>query len=211
MLQCSISKELNMEIDTKTIAAVPGAVASTLASWARQGMESFVATQKILLDLTAQQNSLALGFVRERINFSPLRPLTGLVELTGQSIANFVAAQKILLDLAASENALVQTGVKEGLGLSGVPAALTDAMRDGVNAFVAMQKKFLDMVDVQSRAAVDAIKEGKPFEGKDLADVAREGVENFVHTQKKFLDLVTEVTRTETDGKARKGAKDRKS
>jgi hypothetical protein len=63
-----------MENLTKSIAEAPASLASTLANWARQGMESFVATQKILLDLAAQQNSLALGFVRERINFSPLRP-----------------------------------------------------------------------------------------------------------------------------------------
>jgi len=196
-----------MENGTKTTAAASASLASTLAGWARQGMESFVATQKILLDLTAQQNSLALGFVRERINFSPLRPLTGMVELAGQSLANFVAAQKILLDLAAGENALLQAGIKEGLGLSGVPAALTDAWRDGVNAFVGMQKKFLDMVNNQSQAAITAFKEGKPFEGKNLGEVARESVENFVHTQKKFLDLVTDVTHAETNGKARKGAK----
>src|ERR1022692_1693408 len=148
MLQCSITKEYIMENDTKSSpAAYASEAASTLADWARQGMESFVATQKILLDLAAQQNSLTLGFVRERVNFSPLRPLTGMVEIAGQSLANFVAAQKILLDLAADENALMQTGVKEGLGLSGRPAAMTDAIRDGVHAFVAMQKKYLDMVN----------------------------------------------------------------
>jgi HPt (histidine-containing phosphotransfer) domain-containing protein len=101
----------------------------------------------------------------------------------------------------------MQTGVKEGLGLSGLPAAMTDAIREGVNAFVAMQKKFLDMVNQQSQAAVEAIKEGKPFEGKSLAEVTRLSVENFVHTQKKFLDLVTDVTRPETNGKAHKAVK----
>src|SRR5581483_6850973 len=98
--------------------------ASRVATWARQGIETFVATQKILLDLAAQQNSLALGFVRERVNFTPLRPLTGMVELTGQGIANFVAAQKILLDLAAEENALLVSGINEGFGLSGTAAAV---------------------------------------------------------------------------------------
>lgn len=196
-----------MENITKSIAAAPASLAATLANWARQGMESFVATQKILLDLTAQQNSLALGFVRERVNFSPLRPLTGMVELAGQSMANFIAAQKILLDLAAEEHALVQTGVKEGFGLTGIPAAFTDAMSEGLNTFVTMQKKFLDMVNNQSQAAVESIKEGKPFEGKNFGDFAREGLENFVRTQKKFLDLVASVATPETNGKGRKAAK----
>ena len=73
-----------MENSTKSTATP--SLAATLAHWARQGMESFVATQKILLDLTAQQNSLALGFVRERVNFSPLRPLTAMVDLAGQGM-----------------------------------------------------------------------------------------------------------------------------
>ena len=60
---------------------------------------------------------------------------------------------------------------------------------------------------MQSQAAVEAIKEGKPFEGKSLAEVTRLSVENFVHTQKKFLDLVTDVTRPETNGKAHKAVK----
>jgi len=196
-----------MESLTKSIAAAPAALASTLAIWAREAMESFVATQKILLDLTAQQNSLALGFVRERVNFSPLRPLTGMVELAGQSMAHFVAAQKVLLDLVAEENALFQAGLKDGIGLTGMPAAATDAMREGVNTLVGMQKKFLDLAAHQTKAAKDAITEGKPFEGKDLAEVARESVDIFVQTQKKFLDLVTEVTHLEANGKGRKALK----
>jgi hypothetical protein len=193
MLQCSI-KEYIMENGKKsTTVAVTVSPASTLAGWARQGLESFVATQKILLDLAAQQNSLALGFVRERMNFSPLRPLTAIVDLAGQGLANFVAAQKILLDLAAEENGLMLQGVRDGLGLTGTPALMTDAIREGVDEFVGMQKKFLDMVDAQAQAAVGVITEGKPYEGKSVAEVTRQGLENFVHTQKKFLELVTDA------------------
>src|SRR5579862_1742868 len=129
MLQCSIKKELNMENTQKSKPAPT--LATTLAQWTRQGMESFVATQKILLDLAAQQNSLALGFVRERVNFSPLRPITAMVDLAGQGIANFVAAQKILLNLAVEQNGLLLQGVRDGLGLAGTPALMTDAIREG--------------------------------------------------------------------------------
>jgi hypothetical protein len=193
MLQCSI-KEYIMENGKKSTTVAPTfSPASALAGWARQGLESFVATQKILLDLAAQQNSLALGFVRERMNFSPLRPLTAIVDLAGQGLANFVAAQKILLDLAAEENGLMLQGVRDGLGLTGTPALMTDAIREGVDEFVGMQKKFLDMVDAQAQAAVGVITEGKPYEGKSMAEVTRQGLENFVHTQKKFLELVTDA------------------
>lgn len=188
----------------------PASPASTLAHWAGQGVQSFVATQKILLDLTAQQNSLALGFVRERISFSPLRPLTGMVDLAGQGLANFVAAQKILLDLAAEENGLMLQGVRDGLGLTGVPALMTDAIREGVNEFVGMQKKFLDALDYQAKAAVSVVTEGKAYEGKPMADVAKESLESFIHTQQKFLDLVTEAASPEGPHKHLKSAPHKK-
>jgi hypothetical protein len=108
------------------------------------------------------------------------------------------------LDLAAEENALMFYGVKEGLGLSGRAAAATDAIREGVTTFVGMQKKFLDLINDQSQAAVEAIKEGKPYEGKNLSEVTREGLENFVKTQKKFLDLVMDVA----EPAERKGGKE---
>jgi len=176
-----------------TPAAASFAPASTLAYWTRQGVQGFVATQKILLDLAAQQNSLALGFVRERVNFSPLRPLTGIVDLAGQGLANFVAAQKILLNLAVEQNGLLLQGVRDGLGLAGTPALMTDAIREGVAEFVGMQTRFLEMVDAQAQAAVGMITEGKPYEGKSFVEVTRQSLEGFIHTQKKFLELVTDA------------------
>jgi hypothetical protein len=63
-----------MENNAKTTAAAHAPASRLpLANWVRQGMETFVASQKILLDLAAQQNSLAIGFVRERLAFSPLK------------------------------------------------------------------------------------------------------------------------------------------
>ena len=66
----------------------------------------------------------------------------------------------------------------------------------------------LDLAGAQSEAALAAIKEGKPYEGKNLAEIAREGLENFIHTQKKFLDLVLAVAQPKTNAKpGRKGVK----
>ena len=42
--------------------------ANQLVGWARQGIDSFVAAQKILLDLTAQQNALVIGMLRENLS-----------------------------------------------------------------------------------------------------------------------------------------------
>ena len=37
--------------------------ANPLMGWARQGIQSFVAAQRILLDLAAQENALLVGMV----------------------------------------------------------------------------------------------------------------------------------------------------
>src|ERR1039458_6040541 len=139
MLQCSMRRSTIMTDTSKSI-PTSNAALSLLAAWARQGAESFAATQKILLDLAAQQNSLALGFVRERVSDLPFGPVSGLVEFAGQGAANFIATQKILLDLAVQENAIVLLGAKDGLGLTGPGAALADIVHGGVDAFVAMQR-----------------------------------------------------------------------
>jgi len=45
-----------------------------LAGWARQGIDSLVAAQKILLDLTAQQNALMIGMLQENLSKPLLWP-----------------------------------------------------------------------------------------------------------------------------------------
>src|ERR1039458_10522327 len=89
MLQCSMRRSTIMTDTSKSI-PTSNAALSLLAAWARQGAESFAATQKILLDLAAQQNSLDLGFVRERVSDLPFGPVSGLVEFAGQGAANFI-------------------------------------------------------------------------------------------------------------------------
>ena len=48
--------------------------ASLLVGWARQGMGSFMAAQRILLDLAAQENALLLGMTREQFGREGFRP-----------------------------------------------------------------------------------------------------------------------------------------
>ena len=75
--------------------------ANQLAGWARQGIDSFVAGQKILLDLTAQQNALVIGMLREGTGASPY---CGQERRSPQSLTRVFRTSallgKILLDLA---------------------------------------------------------------------------------------------------------------
>jgi hypothetical protein len=64
--------------------SVPG----LFGEWIRQGAEGFIATRKILLDLAARQNALALTMIRERLGVFSLAPSQTLVELAGKGIGN---------------------------------------------------------------------------------------------------------------------------
>jgi len=70
-----------------------------LAGWARQGIESFAAAQKILFDLTAQQNEVVMGMVRERLSQARLGPNDTITKIADRGVANLTTAGKILLDL----------------------------------------------------------------------------------------------------------------
>jgi hypothetical protein len=65
-------------------------------------------------------------------------------------------------------------------------------MRQGVDNFLAAQKRFLEVAESQTEAAVNDYKEGKPMDSSRLAELAKEGMRTFAENQKKFLDTVTE-------------------
>ena len=87
--------------------------ASQLAGWARQGIDSFMAAQKILLDLTAQQNALVIGMLRENLSKPLFWPGDAIATIADKGVQNISAAGKILLDLAGDGTELVVDGVKE--------------------------------------------------------------------------------------------------
>ena len=73
--------------------------ANRLAGWARQGIDHFVAAQKILLDLTAQQNALMIGMLREKLSKPRSWPGDEIATIADKGVQDISAAGKILLDL----------------------------------------------------------------------------------------------------------------
>jgi uncharacterized protein YggL (DUF469 family) len=174
---------------------------SQLAGWARQGIEGFVAAQKILLDVTAQQNALVIGMVRERLSEPRLRPDFAIAKIADKSVENVTAAGKVLLDLAAGETALVVDGVKEGLRLPPAAGVVTYVVRQRVNAFIDTQKRLLDAAAEQTHAIAESYRQGKGRTvGGSVAELARQAIEGFVETEKKFLNLVAQELTAATKG-----------
>lgn len=170
-----------------------------LATWVRQSVESFVAAQKILLDLTAQQNALAIGILRERVNIP--NPAGMLVKIADQSVDGLTGAGKILLDLAAGETAVVVDGMKDVMRLGPTAGTVADVIRHRAETLIEMHRKLLDAVAEQMHTIAESYEEGKGLmAGTNMAELARRTMEGFVETEKKFLDLVAEEVTAATEG-----------
>lgn len=183
-----------------------------LAVWARQGIESFVAAQKILLDLTAQQNSLLIGMIRERLSEPGFQPGKALARMADKGVENFTSAGKILLDFAAGETGLMLDGVKKGLRLPAPVGGVAEVFRHRVETIIGLQKKLLDAAAEQAHVAAESYREGKGLRALEgVTEFARRGMEGFVETEKEFLDLATEEVSTALRGgrEAREPAGDR--
>jgi len=189
----------------------PARSVNPLAVWARQGIESFVAAQKILLDLTAQQNSLLIGMVRERLSEPAFKPGMALARMADKSVENFTTAGKILLDFAAGETGLVLDGVKKGLPLPAAVGGVAEVFRHRVDTLIGLQKRLLNAAAEQTHVVTESYREGKGFRAiEGMTEFARRGVEDFVDTEKEFLDLATEeVTTVLRGGKEGEPAGDR--
>jgi len=137
-----------------------------LTEWARQGTESFFATQRILLDLVMRQNSNTINAIRERVASAGSAPAAVLTEMAGEGMSNFIAAQRVLLHLAQRENELVMTGVKEHAGDRAPVKAMSELLRRGVDTFIDMHQHFLTIAAKQTDLWIDATKSGTPFDGK---------------------------------------------
>jgi hypothetical protein len=159
-----------------------------------QGVDSFFATQRILLDLAMRQNAGVMNMLRDRLADSRHSPAAIVTEMTGEGVSNFIEAQQVLLDLAQRQNEIMMQGVKERIGDSAPAAAMANVVRRTVDTFIEMQQDFLKLATKQTHSWVESAKSGKPYTGDRFVDLAREGMERFVQAQKRFLDVIEEET-----------------
>jgi hypothetical protein len=172
----------------------------------QQGVESFFATQRILVDLAMRQNANVMKVLRERLIDPHHSPANIVAEMAGEGMANFIEAQKVLLHLAQEHNHIVMTGVKERVGNIVPAGAITDLWRRSIDTFITMQQEFLKIAGKQTHAWLEVARTGKPYKGDRLIEVAREGMERFIHAQKQFFDIIEEETAKATSGKRADGA-----
>lgn len=178
-----------------------------LTGWAQQGVQSFFATQRILLDLAMRQNASIMHSVRQQMSDPQHSPAAILGEVAGDGVSNFIEGQKVLLELGQKQNEILMMGVKERIGDWPAAQALADFLRRSVETFIDMQQEFLKIAGKQTHTWLEAAKAGKPYQGEDLIELAREGMEKFINAQKQFMDVISEETAKATGGKHVNGHK----
>jgi hypothetical protein len=181
----------------------PSSFVSLLSGWVQQGLESFFATQRILVDLAMRQNNSAMKTIRQGISESEAKdtPMKILTEIAVEGSANYIEAQRILLDMAQQENEIVMNGVKERVDKYGTAVALTNVIRRSVDTFVEMQQNFLVLASKRTQGWLQNSPDAKSQEASGLAGLASEAMEEFVAAQKKFLDVISEETSAPIGGK----------
>ena len=173
---------------------------SLLSGWVQQGVENFLATQRILVDLAMRQNTGVVNFVRERVSDPEYCPVATVGEVVGEGMSNFIEGQKLLLNLAKQEYEIVANGVKERVGGFTPAVAVTDLVHRSLDTFVEMHQDFLKHASKETHAWLAAVKARKTYDPEGLVELARVSFDNFVRTQKKFLNVVTEETTKVTGG-----------
>jgi hypothetical protein len=166
-----------------------------MLGWAQQGIDSFLATQRILLEFAARKNASLMKSLREGASDPENTPVAILTELAVEATANFTEAQRILLNLAQEENTIMLTGVKERVAGFAPAVALTERLRRVFDTFVEMQQDFLTIASKHAQERLQPRKAGREKQVASLVDIAREAMDNFVHAQKKFLDILVQESK----------------
>lgn len=177
------------------------------AGWARQGFDTFMAAQKIMLDLVGQQNLLVVGMVRERMGKPGFRPGHTIAENADNAVQAFADAGKILLDMAAGQTELLVDGVKEGVPLPAAACAVANLLRDRVMTILDLETRLLQTAAEQTHEAATSYRQGKGWmaTGASAVEFARRGIEHFVHTEKEFLDLAAHEIHSAAEGNGHNG------
>ena len=164
---------------------------SLFADVLRQGVDTFAAYQKMLVDVAAQNSGTLLGWVEESLA-RPAAP--GMIELAARSTRAFLESQRIMLDLAVQQS-------RSGLVM--LQKVMTDdqneAMREfrgmleeAAAAFVSAQKRLLDFAGEQAEIILKGAGEANAAGASALAQMARLSAQAIAaFPAKQFLDTTS--------------------
>lgn len=171
------------------------------ADMVRQGVDNFVATQKMMLDLAAHQNQVMADAMKNSFGLTGLAPT--MADLAGQGVQTFLNSQKMLLDLGVQQNHVALSALKNWAGSNPAAQSILEMLERGGQSYVEMQKRMLEMAGQQNEMAMQAAKDGRPAPAgmpmEQIAEFSKQGVQAWVDSQKRMLDMIQEQTHNLSD------------
>src|ERR1035438_2133490 len=122
---------------------------SVFADTVRQGVDTFASTQKMFLDIAAQQNTMLMGFVQQSLG-NGVTP--EIIDLAGRTTQTFLQSQTMMLDLAVQQTQL-GLGLLKGMAGNSAGSINTefwDMLEKGAITFAAAQKRLLEYASRQA-------------------------------------------------------------
>ncbi len=177
---------------------------SLLFGWAQQGVDSMLATQRILADFATRRGVNAIKTLREELSDSEHSPRAIMAELAVEATSNLTEAQRVLLNLAQQENDTILSGVKERVAGSATAWDVTDRVRRGIDTLIEAQQEYLTVASKQVQQRLEAARDGKAPGMNWMMDTTREAMDHLIKAQKKFLDAVLEKAKGKPEEGSRK-------
>jgi hypothetical protein len=162
----------------------PTAILSEVAG---EGMANFIEAQRVLLDLSKQQNEILMTGVKERIGEQPAAH--AMADLLRSSVETFIHMQEEFLKIAGKQTDIWVEAAKTGKPLPG-RAPLVNLAREGMENFVKAQKEFLDVIAEATAKAIGGKRTAiKKIKKTELSKLARQATESFIAAQEKLADV----------------------
>jgi len=160
---------------------------AVLSEMAGESLTNFNEAQKVLLDLSKQQNEILMTAVKERIGEGPAAHATA--DLLQRSVDTFIHMQEEFLKIAGKQTHIWVEAVKTGKPLPG-RAPLVALAREGMENFAKAQKQFLDVIAEETAKATGGKRTAiKKIKKTELSKLARQAAELFINTQQKMVEL----------------------
>jgi len=177
----------------------PTAILNDIAG---EGVSNYIQGQTILLELAQQQNEILMGGVKERVGDWPAAQ--ALTDLLRRTLDTFIDMQHEFLKIAEQQTQDWLEAAKAGKPYQS--EHLIKAARDGMESFVKVQKRFLDVIADETLKATGGKhhETGTRKKPAELAELAREATKSFVEAQKKLFDVAGRqmTTNVKTAGRA---------
>jgi hypothetical protein len=171
------------------------------AEMVRQGVDNFVATQKMMLDLAAHQGEVMADAMKKNFGLAGWAP--AMADLAGQGMQAFLSSQKMMLDLGLQQNRVALGALKTWAGSNAAAQSILEMLERGGQSYVEMQKQMLEMAGQQTELAMKAAKEGRPGAAalpmEQIAEFSKQGVQAWVESQKRILDMIQQQTHKLSD------------